>query len=320
MTGSVETSSSTVEAAAARWAAALDANPDTTPEGLEAWLAQNPRHAGALLRAQATLALFTPSVQLVPDAGPAPQPTRRDRAQGWMRRHQRWLAGGAALTAAGVAAVLLYAPGTDRYATGTGEMRQVTLAEGSSLSLDTQTRLKVTMESDARVVRLEEGRTLLRVRHDASRPFLVKAGAITITDIGTVFQVVRRGDAVTVLVSEGMVEVGTPGGTLRLGAGQSASFDGHGEPVAQALSPAAIERATAWTSGRIELDGERLDSAIDEMNRHNQLKITLGNAALGGEKLYGSFRLDDPEGFARTAALSVGAQARDQGDTIRIIK
>ncbi len=320
MTGSVETSSSTVEAAAARWAAALDANPDASPEGLAAWLAQHPRHAGALLRAQAALALFTPPLQAVPDAEAPPESAREEQAQGWIRRHQRWIAGGAALAAAGMAAVLLYAPGIDRYATGTGEMRQVTLAEGSSLSLDTQTSLKVVMESDARVVRLEEGRTLLRVRHDASRPFRVKAGAITITDIGTVFQVVRRGDAVTVLVSEGMVEVSAPGGRLRLGAGQTASFDGHGMPIAQPISPAAIERATAWTSGRIELDGERLDSAIEDMNRHNQLKITLGDPALGGEKLYGSFRLDDPEGFARTAALSVGARARDQGEAVQIIK
>jgi transmembrane sensor len=136
------------------------------------------------------------------------------------------VAAGGALIAAGIAGLLFYAPGTERYTTDIGEMRQVTLAEGSSLSLDTQTSLKVEMESDARVVKLAEGRTLLRVRHDAARPFRVQAGAITITDIGTVFQVIRRGDAVTVLVSEGMVEIAAPGGKLRLGAGQTASFDG----------------------------------------------------------------------------------------------
>jgi transmembrane sensor len=69
----------------------------------------------------------------------------------------------------------------------------------------------------------------------------VQAGAITITDIGTVFQVIRRGDAVTVLVSEGMVEITAPGGKLRLGAGQTASFDGKanlgGMPEAQTVSP-----------------------------------------------------------------------------------
>jgi transmembrane sensor len=67
-------SPSTLEAEAARWAAALDAKADETPEGLDAWLAQNPRHAGALLRAQATLALFTPPLQLVPEAEPETPP------------------------------------------------------------------------------------------------------------------------------------------------------------------------------------------------------------------------------------------------------
>jgi transmembrane sensor len=86
------------------------------------------------------------------------------------------------------------------------------------------------------------------------------------------------------------------------------------------MSPAAIERATAWTSGKIDLDGERLDTAIDEMNRHNRLKITLATPALGAERLYGAFRLDDPAGFARTAAMGIGARTQDRDATIEIAK
>lgn len=313
MTGSVGHSSSTVEAAAARWAAALDANPDHTPDGLDGWLAQDARHAGALLRAQATLAVFTPSLQIVPPVEPEPA-----RWRDWWRQRRIPLASGAALVAAGVAGLLLYDPDAQRYTTDVGEMRQVTLAEGSSLSLDTQTSLKIDMDRDARVLKLAEGRALMRVRHDAARPFRVEAGPVTITDIGTVFQVIRHGDAVTVLVSEGVVEIKAPGGTMRLSAGQTASFGTQGTALAQAISPAAIERATAWTSGRIELDGERLDAAIEDMNRHNRLKITLNDPALAAQQLYGAFRLDDPEGFARTAALGVGGTARDSDNGITI--
>lgn len=270
------------------------------------------------MRARAVLTMFAPVPQAEAEA--KPEPSRWQAARQRLRQHSRLVAGSALALAAGIATLAFYNPNTQGYATGIGEMRQVSLAEGSSLALDTQTSLKVAIEGDARVVHFDEGRALLRVRHDAARPFRVVAGPVTITDIGTVFQVVRRGDGVSVMVSEGEVEIASPGVRMRLGAGQMVSLDGAGRPVAHALSAAAIERATAWTSGRIELDGERLDTAIDEMNRHNQLKISLGDPALGGEKLYGAFRLDEPEAFARTAALSVGAQARDQGNTIHIAR
>jgi transmembrane sensor len=61
-----------------------------------------------------------------------------------------------------------------------------------------------------------------------------------------------------------------------------------------------MERELAWSSGRFELDGDTLASAIsEEMNRHNQRQIQLADPVLGREKLYGAFRFDDPDGFAR---------------------
>lgn len=270
--------------------------------GLDAWLAQDQRHAGALLRAQALLHLLgTGGVveeQAAPTPASTPAPARR-----------RWLWAGA-MAAAGLAALLLVDWDAQTYATDPGETRRVALADGSALTIDSASRLKVDLDKGERTVTLREGRALFQVAHDAARPFRVAVGGVTITDIGTTFQVSRGEAGVDVLVSAGEVEVVSPAGRLRLVAGQRALFSARGVPVAGALAPAAMERALAWTSGRIELDGETLAEAVAAMNRHNRRAIRLADPALGAEKLYGAFRLDDPEGFARAAALSLGGRAR----------
>ncbi|NOW48814.1 transmembrane sensor [Novosphingobium sp. SG751A] len=263
----------------------------------EAWLDEHPRHSGAFLRAQALLHLATAAA---PAAQETPRPLRR-----W-----RLAAGALGLLAASLAAWVAIDPGAQTYTTTQGELRRLALADGSALTLDAASKLRVDLDEDARKVRLSQGRALFRVAHNAARPFRVQAGLVTITDIGTVFSVTTQGDTVNVLVSEGEVEVRRGAVVLRLTAGQGVRLGKDGAPVRMGLAAPALERALAWTSGRIELDGETLESALGEFNRHNRATIRLAHPALGREKFYGAFRLDDPEGFARAAALGLNAPMR----------
>lgn len=294
-------SAATLEAEAAAWAARLDAAggedlPLAQRAQFEAWLDEHPRHSGALLRAQALLHLATA-------AAPAAQETPP-------LRRWRLAAGALGLLAASLVAWLAIDPGAQTYATTQGELRRLALADGSALTLDAASKLRVDLDEDTRKVSLSQGRALFRVAHNAARPFSVQAGDVTITDIGTVFSVSTQGDTVNVLVSEGEVEVRRGGVLLRLTAGQGVRLGKDGAPVRMGLAAPALERALAWTSGRIELDGETLESALAEFNQHNRASIRLANPALGREKFYGAFRLDDPEGFARAAALGLNAPMR----------
>lgn len=309
----------TVEAEAAFWAARLeDAGPAPDAEleqGLAHWLAAHPRHRGALLRAQALLHLATTAR---PEMAAEPEPAGESAEP----KSRRWLWAGLGVAAAVGAAVaaglvaFLDLDG-DSYATDRGEMRQVALADGSAMMLDAASKLAVDLDADERAVVMKRGRALFRVRHDSARPFRVSLGDVTITDVGTVFSVARREDEVVVIVSEGMVEVTAPGVHLRLGAGQQMRL-GHGAPLVQPISPAAVERAMAWTSNRLDLDGETLASAVEALNSHNRVQIRLASPALGAERLYGAFRLDDPLGFARAAAISVNAPVREGDEQVVI--
>lgn len=303
---------------ASHWAARLDAEPDSAndPE-LAAWLAADPRHAGALLRARAMLAMFAPDDRAEPAS---PAPVERARST----RRLAMLGGLGAVAAALALAFLPHGSPHDgmAVATGTGEVRRLGLADGSSLAVDAQSHLTVNVTRQGRrEVAMQGGRALFRVTHDAAHPFQVVAGGVTITDVGTVFEVTHDEEAgtVDVIVSEGAVRVATPAGTRLLTAGQRARFAARGAlPLPQAVDGATLARATGWTEGRLDLDGEALRDAVAEMNRHNALQIALGTPALAGEPLYGAFRLNDPVAFAQAVAASLGGRVRQGADGLVI--
>jgi transmembrane sensor len=305
-----------LEAEAAAWATKLDAAPDQPPPGLDAWCAQDPKHVGALLRAQAALALFDP------DSGVDVIPTEPRKPAAW----KRWaLAGGGTATlAASLAAVLLIHSPNEHYETQIGELRTVALSDGSSVSIDAKSRIEIAYDAKNRDVRILSGKALFHAVHDAQRPFRVIVDDIVITDVGTTFQVADD-DAtgeVDVLVTQGTVRVTSPAGELSLTTSQRARFSKlatHGlRPAPVRMAPADIDRVLAWRDGRLELDGETLDSAVADINRHSRLQLRVANAALGRESLYGSFRMDDAPGFARAAAVSLGTDAHTDPDGIVI--
>jgi transmembrane sensor len=304
-----------LEAKAAAWAAKIDAFPDQAHPELDGWIAEHPKHAGALLRAQAALALFSPTSH-------ADERPPIIAARPFWRRPAILATGGAAL-AASFAAMVLISPHAETYKTQTGEVRFVALSEGSSVAIDSRSHIEIDFDAASRDVHLESGRVLFRAAHNARRPFRVIVDKVVITDMGTAFQVDdndRTGN-VEVLVTEGAVRVDTPTGTLELQAGERAFFSQKATgaaPTAARLDQPAVERQLAWREGRLELNGETLDSAVVEINRHSRLQLIVGSEALGRQRLYGSFRTDDAPGFARAAAVSLGVDARAEPDGIVI--
>jgi transmembrane sensor len=299
-----------LEAEAAAWAVKLDAAPDQPPPGLNEWCAQDPKHAGALLRAQAALALFDPVSHIE-------EPVVEERKASTWRRWAFAGAGTAAL-AASLAAVLLTRSPNEHYETQIGEVRSVALSDGSSVSIDAKSEIEIAYDAKSRDIRMLSGKALFHAAHNAQRPFRVIVNDIVITDVGTTFQVTDDDPSgqVDVLVTQGAVRVDSPAGQFGLTTGQRARFSklaaNSPRPKAARMAPADIDRILAWRDSRLELDGETLDSAVADINRHSRLQLRVGSAGLGRESLYGSFRMDDAAGFARAAAMSLGTEARTE--------
>jgi len=298
-----------IDVAAFAWVARLDrcgADAAVLTE-LEAWLAQDDRRRGAFLRAQAIW-------------GKLDRASQAERGRGARTDRRLALAGGAAALAAGAAGFWV----TQReplYTTTIGEVRRAALADGSGMVLNAATRVHVALGAHERRVRLAQGEAWFQVAKDPARPFVVEAGRVRVRAVGTAFSVRRLSHGAEVMVSEGIVEawlVGEEEARTRLVAGQRARVLEGGPILIEAQAVSAIERKLAWRSEKIELDGETLGEAIAEFNRFNRRQVILADNSLAGRRLYGVFRADDPESFARSVALSLGVDVAFEPDRITI--
>jgi len=197
------------------------------------------------------------------------------------------------------------------FTTAVGEQRLVQLADGSSVRLDTDTRIHVRFDGHQRMVDLEGGQALFTVAHDAGRPFIVAAGEARVTAVGTVFDVRRRDQGTNVTLVSGVVDVASGGRKARMAAGHQARSTAAG-PVIRAVD---AETETLWTSGRIIFRDTPLRQAVAEVNRYLTDKVHLdAGVALSSEPVSGVFNTGDRDAFVSTASEVFGLQASAEPD------
>lgn len=206
----------------------------------------------------------------------------------------------ASLVLAVGAGVLLYRQpevAAVHYATRVGEQRNVVLEDGTTLLLDTGTRVDVRYSGHARRVTLMVGRAQYDVAHDANRPFLVEALGGTVTALGTRFQTDLRDGRVVVALLEGSVAVERDAGAdrqrLTLAPGEQLTYDAGGTLWAKA--PARLEAATGWTQGKLVFKDAPLAELVAEVNRYASVKLRIADPALEKLRISGTFQADDQE-------------------------
>ena len=207
-----------------------------------------------------------------------------------------------------------------RYASGRGEVKEIKLPDGSTMSLDADSLVTGRFTDQARSLSLMRGRAFFAVVPNASRPFAVSASSYRAVAIGTRFEVNLADAALTVTLLEGHLRVdsassGTRAAYLeqgqefvvRTGAAKVRRADGGGEPL-------------GWRSGLLEFDDQPLSEAIAIVNRYSNQQIVVGDPAVGKLKVSGQFRAGDPERFARTFADLHGLAIARKGTRIEIGK
>ncbi len=297
----VETAEQIDEAAYA-WIAKLDRE-GTSPEleaELQFWLAADERHRGAFLRAEAIWQKLDRASQapILGLAAPRSAMTRR-----------LFFAGSGALAAACAAFVWHLSDNESVLETSVGEVRRVTLADGSTMVLNTASHVGISMDREVRRIQLADGEAWFQVEKNPDWPFVVEAGRVHVKAVGTAFSVRRLDNGADISVTEGVVEAwvsGADGAKVRIAAGQSASVVEGQSLRANATGEVKIARRLAWRSGEIDLNGETLGEAVAEFNRYNKRKLWVSGAQLQSRRVYGLFRTNDPEGFAKAAAVALG--------------
>jgi len=175
---------------------------------------------------------------------------------------------------------------TEQVQVAVGAQRELMLADGSQVWVDSGSRLRIERRLRSRQLELLEGQARFTVVH-ADTPFIVRSQGVQVRDIGTVFDVRSDVRGVRVGVLEGAVEVGTGHGIVQpLRAGQQLLAAAGELGAVQAVAPAALD---AWRSSVLRFDGTPLRDAIVDLQRYSALPLRLADERTGDLRLSGEF-------------------------------
>jgi transmembrane sensor len=184
------------------------------------------------------------------------------------------------------------------YSTGVGEQRSLTLEDGSTVTLDTRTRIRVRFSARERDIELLEGQALFRVAKNDRQPFVVKSDAAAVRVVGTEFDMYRQRAGVTVTVLEGRVAVTSSSEQRRaddavlVPAGQQVAVLGSAAVTPSAIADVAA--ATAWTQRRLIFESTPLSAVVEEFNRYNTRRLVIAAPRLSSFHVSGVFSSTDP--------------------------
>ena len=305
---------------ASAWLARLqrDAVSEADISEFEAWLADPPGNAIAYRRALRLWQEYEVAAAAVLDE--LAQDARRvSRRRGPSRR---WLTGAGGLAIAAGLAVAVLAPmrsdpSIHIYATGKGQRQQVTLADGSVVDLNAESRLSVSFSGAARRVTLSEGEAIFDVAHDPRRPFTVQTANRMVRVVGTQFDVrSRRGD-LSVIVARGQVQVrpteaGSSGRAFNLTPGHRLDVNQAGVERLRAVDP---QEAFGWRSGRLVYRAEPLANVVADLNRQYVAQIEISDPALARMPITGVIVLDGQASVVARLSLMLPIRSipSDQG-------
>lgn len=200
--------------------------------------------------------------------------------------------------------------------TKVGEIRQVALADGSRITLDTATRVEVEIGRSRRHARVRYGRARFRIA-EAGAPFVVETTAASISTSAGVVDVDELGSGARLQVLSGAADVS--GGSknelagLRLAAGEMVTVNPAG-----AIQKEAAQPASDWTRGMLEFDGTPLADVVALANRYSGHRIIL-NGDLEALRVTGAFRAGDTTGLARALATAFGLSLEERSDGALIL-
>lgn len=179
------------------------------------------------------------------------------------------------------------------YSSAIGERLTVSLVDGSTAMLNTDSAVAIKMKNGQRLVELLKGEAYFDVKPDPSRPFIVHANHSTTRVLGTRFFVHQRHDNDQVKVLSGRVEV--------------SDNKGRGEPAllrdrdTVTITETELGKAhqldsalsTSWINGFLEYENETLETVVSHINRHHKGMIVFKDDSLRSLKINGRLTIRD---------------------------
>ncbi len=178
--------------------------------------------------------------------------------------------------------------------TGTAETRTLRLEDGSLATLDAQSAISVNYTERQREIVLLEGNAFFEVVPSTERPFVVRAGDVAVTVVGTAFAVQTNRRQVSVSVQSGIVRVASTAGAppATLTRGERLTIDRTTRHDVRSEVP--TEDIAAWRDGRLVVHDMPLRAVADELGRYHSGLIVFQDSAMADRLVNGVFNLRRP--------------------------
>jgi len=293
---------------AARWLMRLGSGRATEADrrACDQWRASKAEHEHAWQRAQRVnerFGLIPPALGMATLNRPA------------LKNRRVALKALAALVAAGPAAWAAWRAdpldwGAD-YRSAAGERRDVALADGSTLRMNTGSAVDVMFSATARMLRLRSGEIAVHAVADTAahpRPFVVRTRLGDIEAQASRFCVRQQGESCQVSVQEGQVRISRQahsGSALGLSAGEQGSLTEAGMSPASPADP----HASDWLRGVLYASRMRLDAFAAELDRYRP-GILRCDPAVAHLRISGAFQLRDTDAVLAALPATLPVQVR----------
>jgi len=221
--------------------------------------------------------------------------------------------------------------GSERYTTPVGGMASVPMQDGSKITLNTDSQVRVAVTEAERRIDLKQGEAFFEVAKDPNRPFVVEVGGRRVVAVGTKFSVRRVGESVEVIVTEGKVRLEEGSAALQGNADDHAEYGaakdvlltagtiahaGEAGLLVERKSLAEAETQLSWRSGVLMFRELPLADAVAEFNRYNLRKIVIADPAVAALRVEGNFRPTNVEAFVRLLESGFPIRTTMDGDRL----
>ncbi len=256
-------------------------------------------------------------------SGPTPSPTRSELFRRSVIRRPAFVLAAIGIVVVGILGGWLAFVRGETYETSIGAQHSLVLADGSKVSLDASSHIRVRLSSSERSVELLSGQALFDVAKDTTRPFTVRSHSVLVRAVGTRFDVIQRAHGAVVTVIEGRVEA-TPNSArvltqpVLLSAGEKIQVPD--DPITPEPVHADIVSATAWTSNRLVFDATPLAEVVEDFNRYNPRRLVLQCEQLKMLRVTGIFSSTQPDSLIRFLRTQPGVIVRASESQITITR
>lgn len=298
---------------------------DKTKREFERWLDRDRRHADAYAEAgRLWLALAQPTKTV---ASENREEIARLVRTAWRRKSQR--KGRVAIAGISFLALIIVGDWWRRggfddlqadYVTRAGASRHDVLADGSEITLNTDTSVAVDLQPNERRVRIFRGEAFFNVAGDAARPFVVTTADGATRAVGTAFNIRKRNEGTVISLVSGRVNVSTGGGAsavASLEAGEEVDLD---RSQVGRIRPFDADSVTAWRRGQVVFFQTPLGKVVEELNRYRWGRIVIVSDRLRSLPVTGVFDARRPAEAISIIETTLGVSAIRITDALVLLR